>query len=316
MFYDEEYYETYKIIHKYRYFTDIIYSISNKTKYAQYYIDLCENILLRNYINKNDAKEQTGKYIETHHIVPRSVNKMYEKSKNNLLHCTAREHFVLHKLLSKMFICENKINHRKMLRAVTMFKMENNVQSRNFSTRDYEYIRKCYVESASGAFAPMYGKEGTVKGKKCYTNGLVNKFFKENEQEEGFYLGSKTKGTFKRVNNGVLNMDIKMYDEIPEGFILGSITKGKESHLKGRIVGPHTSERKNNISVANSNKIWVTNGDEDMRILITDEIQQGWRNGRTNGINSFGSDKIICDICNNYTSNSGNVAKHKKKCNG
>ena len=80
-----------------------------------------------------------------------------------------------------------------------MFKMANNVQSRNFSSRDYEYIRKCYVESVSGEFAPMRGKEGTVKGKKCYTNGLVNKFFKENEQEEGFYLGSKTKGTFKRV---------------------------------------------------------------------------------------------------------------------
>jgi hypothetical protein len=315
MFYDEEYYETKKIIYKYRYFTNMIYSISNKSKYAQYYIDLCENILLRNYINKKDAKEQTGEYIETHHIVPCSIDKTYEKSKDNLLYCTAREHFILHKLLSKMFIGENDIAHRKMLRAVTMFKMVNNLQHRKFSSRDYEYIRKCYIESVSGIYAPLYGKEGTVKGKKCYNNGLINKFFKEGEQPEGFHLGLTTKGTFKLINNGVTNMNIKTDDEIPEGWTLGSITKGKESPLKGRTVGPYTTERKNNISIAISNKMWITNGNEDMRISITEEIPEGWRKGRTNG-NYFGNTKITCDICNNYTSNIGNVSKHKKKCNG
>lgn len=315
MFYDEEYYETYKLIYKYRYFTSIIYSISNKSKYSQYYIDLCENILFRNYINKNDAKEQTGEYIETHHIVPCSIDKSYEKSKNNLLHCTAREHFILHKLLSKMFIGENDTYHRKMLRAVTMFKMENNVQHRKFSSRDYEFIRKCYIESASGEHNPMHGRKGTVLGKKCYTNGIVNKFFKENEQEDGFYLGSITKGTFKRINNGVLNMNIQTDDEIPEGFVLGSTTKGRESPLKGRVVGEYTIDRKTNISIANSNKMWITDGEKDERVSIFEEIPNGWKKGRTKG-NSFSTVKVACNICNNYTSNSGNVAKHKRKCSG
>jgi len=61
--------------------------------------------------------------------------------------------------------------------------------------------------------------------------------------------------------------------------------------------------------------MWITNGYDDTRINITEEIPEGWEKGRTNG-NSFGMVKVICDICNNYTSNSGNVAKHKKKCNG
>lgn len=315
MIHDDEYYQTQKIIYKYRYFTDIIYTISNKSKYAQYYVDLCENILLRNYINKTDAKERTNGYIETHHIVPCSINKRYEKSKNNLIHCTAREHFILHKLLSKMFIGENKKNHRKMLKAVTMFKMGNEYQIRKLTSRDYEYIRKCHVEGVSGENSYMYGKEGTVKGKKCYTNGLVNKFFKENEPEEGFYLGSKTKGTIKRINNGLSNMDININEEIPDGWMLGSKLKGKESSLKGRTVGPYTEERKNNISASNSNRMWVTNGIEDMRIGVTEEIPDGWKPGRTNG-NSFSNVKVICDICNNFTSNIGNVTKHKKKCNG
>ena len=316
MFYDEEYYETYKIIYKYRYFTDMIYSISNKSKYSQYYIDLCENILLRNYINKNDAKEQTGGYIETHHIVPCSIDKTYEKSKNNLLHCTTREHFILHKLLSKMFIGENDTAHRKMLRAVTMFKMVNNLQHRKFSSRDYEYIRKCYIESVSGIYAPSYGKEGTVKGKKCYNNGLINKFFKEGEQDEGFYLGSITKGTFKRITNGVSDMNIKICDDIPEGWALGSITKGKKSPLKGiKKENPVSDATRLKISISNSNKMWITNGFNDSLINIKEEIPDGWRKGRTNG-NYLGDTKIICDICNNYTSNIGNVSKHKKKCNG
>ena len=62
-------------------------------------------------------------------------------------------------------------------------------------------------------------------------------------------------------------------------------------------------------------QLWITDGNEDMRISITEEIPDGWRKGRTNG-NSFGTTKITCDICNNYTSNIGNVSKHKKKCNG
>ena len=48
---------------------------------------------------------------------------------------------------------------------------------------------------------------------------------------------------------------------------------------------------------------------------VLEEIPEGWRKGRTNG-NYFGNTKITCDICNNYTSNIGNVSKHKKKCNG
>ena len=315
MLHDKEYYETQKIIYKYRYFTDMIYNISNKSKYAQYYIDLCENILLRNYISKTDAKEKTNSYIETHHIIPRSINSIFEKTKNNLLYCTSREHFILHKLLTKMFIGENKVNHRKMLRAVTMFKMVNSSQIRKFTSRDYEFIRKCYIESVSGEYVLDHILKGTVKGKKCYTNGVVNKFFKENEQDDGFYLGSNTKGTLKLVNNGIINMNIKIYDEIPDGFVLGSTTKGKESALKGRTVGPHNDERKKNISIANSNKMWITNGTEDKRININEEIPNGWRKGRTNG--NFGvSIKIVCDICNNYISNCGNVAKHRKKCNG
>lgn len=176
---DVEYYETQKITYKYKYFTNIIYTISNKSKYAQYYIDLCENMLYRNFINKNDAKEQTNNYIETHHIIPRSVNTNFEKSKNNLLYCTAREHFILHKLLSKMFIGKDEQIHRKMLKAVTVFKMKNKSQERIFSSRDYEYIRKCFSECVTGKMNPSFGKDGSVKGKKCYTNGTINKFFKE-----------------------------------------------------------------------------------------------------------------------------------------
>lgn len=314
MSHDNEYYETYKILYKYRYFTNIIYEMSNKSKYSQYYVDLCENILLRNYINKNDAKEQTGEYIETHHIIPRSISSIYEKSKNNLIHCTAKEHFILHKLLSKMFIGENKIYHRKMLKAITMFKMENNQQNRKFVSRDYAFIRKCYVESVSGEMNPGYGKEGTVKGKKCYNNGIINKFFKEGTEEEGFYLGSKSKGTTKMINNGIINNTICIHDEIPDGWVLGSTTKGKESPLKGRTVGPYTDKRKTSISIANSNTMWITNGIEDKRIHINEIIPYSWKKGRTNGI-TFDK-KITCDICNIYTSNSSNIAKHKKKCNG
>jgi len=77
-----------------------------KNKYTKWY----NNIILDAAARVN----RTG-YYEKHHIVPKSIGGTNDKS--NLIYLTAKEHFICHLLLTKMFIGEYK---SKMVRAFWM----------------------------------------------------------------------------------------------------------------------------------------------------------------------------------------------------
>ena len=64
-----------------------------KNKYTLWYIKLCEKALLR----QNDIEG------ELHHIVPRTISKVWIKEPKNIVKLTYREHYIAHLLLVKMF---------------------------------------------------------------------------------------------------------------------------------------------------------------------------------------------------------------------
>lgn len=77
-------------------------------------------------------------YIEKHHIIPRSLGG--NNSKNNLVNLTAREHFICHRLLTKM--TENK-NKRKMMFAINMMLSKTKSQNRYVcSSHTYKKIKE------------------------------------------------------------------------------------------------------------------------------------------------------------------------------
>ena len=77
-------------------------------------------------------------YIERHHIIPKSMGG--DNSSTNLVKLTAREHFICHRLLTKMV---TGIPKRKMLQAVWCFTRSSNNQSRHIiNSRTYGIIRE------------------------------------------------------------------------------------------------------------------------------------------------------------------------------
>lgn len=126
--------------------------------------------LLNKYTNcyfKIILKAQTrilSEYSEKHHIIPKSLGG--DNSKENLVNLTAREHFICHRLLTKMTIGDSK---RKMLHAVWSFTRSSNNQNRiQITGRTYEIIRK---EIAVLMSADRKGKMN--KGKKLSENQKV-----------------------------------------------------------------------------------------------------------------------------------------------
>lgn len=118
-------------------------------KYTRWYNQIIEN-----------SKQSRDGYTETHHILPRSLGGSDDC--DNLTKLTAREHFICHWLLTKMYSTGEE--HWKMLNAFRMLRAENPNQKRyatKITARVYETLKKEYSvlqsERFSGENNPMYG---------------------------------------------------------------------------------------------------------------------------------------------------------------
>lgn len=114
---------------------------------------------LYNSIIDNRLSNEFDGYTESHHIIPRSLGGSDDKS--NLVSLSAREHFICHYLLAKMYP-EGSFEWYKMNHAFMMMKCESFNQERYFNSRLYESL-KCHHSSLmsiaqSGKNNSQYGK--------------------------------------------------------------------------------------------------------------------------------------------------------------
>lgn len=84
-----------------------IQSVSLPNKYTRWYVNIIQQALVRNSLDG---------YVEKHHILPRCFKMGGESDRDNLVLLTAREHFICHKLLTKM--TNNKVLKLKLTCAV------------------------------------------------------------------------------------------------------------------------------------------------------------------------------------------------------
>ena len=93
-----------------------------------------------NIINAAKTRPVNG-YTEKHHIIPKSLGGT--NAKNNIVALTAKEHFICHRLLTKMVTSEFK---SKMVYALWIMNAGNETQKREKMTPAlYERLRKEYA---------------------------------------------------------------------------------------------------------------------------------------------------------------------------
>ena len=95
-------------------------------------------------------------YVERHHIKPKSLGG--SNAKDNIVRLTAREHFIIHLLLVKIYP-KGSSERRKMLYAAHRLKY-GNPEVRNIGSRIYEYFKIEYSKVLSEQM------KITMKGKK------------------------------------------------------------------------------------------------------------------------------------------------------
>lgn len=130
--------------------------------------------IITNSINRT---KESDVYYERHHIVPKCMKGTdYE---DNLVLLTAREHFVVHKLLTKIYP-----NHKGIKWAyICMCHMKNDIRKRNYSptSRDYAYARELTPEPWNkGKDSPQCGHHMNIGDKNgMYGSSLSNEHKKK-----------------------------------------------------------------------------------------------------------------------------------------
>ncbi len=173
-------------------------------------------------ITSNAKQRITEGYTELHHIIPQSMGG--SNNKENLVHLTAREHFICHWLLIKMTEGEDR---SKMLYALNGMKAENRYQQRyhtKITARVYEKYRIEHAENHSKR----------MKGRKAWNKGVPQtEEHKEKNRQAALQRAPKSEET------------IAKWKESRAGYIASEETKQKQSlALKGKLKGPMSEEEK------------------------------------------------------------------------
>jgi hypothetical protein len=119
------------------YFNQVI-SIALPNKYTKWYLSICRTAAQRSKSRK-EARGKLG-YTEAHHILPKSFNLGGRRDPTNLVYLNAKEHFICHRLLMKMFI--NPDFRAKMSYALWLMV---NTRGLRISARRYAQVRESMV---------------------------------------------------------------------------------------------------------------------------------------------------------------------------
>jgi hypothetical protein len=164
-------------------------------KYSKTYQRIIDKAISRNFTSRNQAKIVLG-YVEKHHIIPKCIGGSEEKS--NLVYVTAKEHFVCHHLLTKMF--DDVEIARKMRFAMNkMARKSLNQQRIRVTARIFEKMRRDFVEDMKILHSNRVRMPLTDEHKKSIS--ISSKGHKKSEETRQKMSGPKSESQLENMRN-------------------------------------------------------------------------------------------------------------------
>jgi len=158
-------------------------------------------------------------YVETHHIIPKWLGGTDRKE--NLVKLTAREHFVAHQLLIKIYPTS-----KKLIYAVQM--MSNNKQ---YGSKKYAWLKEIYSESQTGEKNHFYGQHHSLESIQKMSGRIIS-------EETKVILSARLKDkTYEDIHGTKKSLEIKNK--------ISNSCAGKQNGMYGKH---HSKESINNIS--------------------------------------------------------------------
>lgn len=190
-----------------------------QNKYTRIYYQIIDRAVHRTLVG----------YKEKHHIIPQSLGGSNDNS--NLVHLTAREHFICHWLLTKMTESDDRA---KMVYALRMMSVTNEHQQRyitQITARVYESYRKEHATNHSRI----------MKGRPAWNKGGVPLTDEQHKRISDAAKNRPKPSAESIAKNSAARRGLKRSDE----------TKSKMSAASmGKLKGPQSEEHKLAISLS------------------------------------------------------------------
>jgi hypothetical protein len=251
-------------------------------------------------------------YTETHHIIPRSLGG--DNSKENLVKLTAREHFICHFLLTKMYDGENK--DKMIYAAWAMANLYNDNQQRyKINSRTYNAMREKYASLRSKSLKGIVGRCHSDETKKKLSLIKLGKPNGPMKEETKLKLSNSLRGknigkqrTAEQKNaQSIRQTGIKRSPMSIE-------TKKKISEsLKGKFIGRKLSEATKK-KMSNSKKGIPKTLEHRTK---QSELLKGKKNSpeqRQNYLNSMKNGITTCEHCGKTNTKGNHLRWHGDKC--
>lgn len=148
--------------------------------------------LYDNLIEKAKIREILEGYYEKHHIIPKCLGG--SNSKDNLVKLTAREHFIAHLLLMKIFPSNHKLTYAAHV-------MGKSFRKKGGKSKLFEAIRK-YYSKASSEYLKGKPRSEETKAKLRLWKGSKHHFFGKTREEFSKRISGKNNPMFGRCRKG------------------------------------------------------------------------------------------------------------------
>lgn len=214
--------------------------------YKKIYENLC----------KKGKIDRDLEYAENHHIIPRCMNGADDSA--NLTRLTAREHYLAHWLLAKIYPDNWRIAHAFLWMATESGKNKRTISSRKYNIAKKAMSASCSIRNKE--INPMWGESAKKKisenmkgdnnpmrrfpernhilnggltpsmgNAKWYTDGLSSKYFRPGESiPDGWKPGmARFPDRGKWITDGIHNKKLKKGNQMPDGFVFGKTHKRK-----------------------------------------------------------------------------------------
>jgi hypothetical protein len=169
---------------------------------------------------QQENRTRGERYYEGHHIIPKSLGG--EDVKDNMILLTAREHFICHRLLTKM--TKGKARSKMVLAISKMLSSSITHNGNRYvpNSRTYDYIREQCSKTLSGKGNPMYGKSHSQE-----TRTLISEKVKKHNESNP--KRSHTEETKQKISKA--NKDLKRSEEFRKACSIRSKENGSGGDL-------------------------------------------------------------------------------------
>jgi hypothetical protein len=200
-------------------------------------------------INRARTRTLQG-YHERHHVVPKCMGGTEDL--DNLVDLTAREHYIAHKLLWKIYP-----NHHGIIKAFWMMlnKVQSNTQTRTYhvSSNEYQIIRELnskiqlerqrnYIKQNGSPFAGSFWITNGILNKKVYDKTDIPVGWQRGRIQSGKSPSEKCK-EYIWIKNGVISKKHHILEPIPAGWVRGRYNKPTDNPRYDKPVSDVTKQK-------------------------------------------------------------------------